>query len=69
MDRYYNRHGDVESETTFEVPCKYELPDPPGSWALRGDRVTSLGTNVYDYKNVLNPCIISCHFLHEALPQ
>ena len=46
--RYYNGQGEVKYETKFEVPFKYELPEPPGSWALHGDRVITLGTNMYD---------------------
>lgn len=45
--RYYNGQGDVRYETKFEVPCKHELPEPPGSWALHGDRVITLGTNMF----------------------
>lgn len=45
--RYFNGQGDVKYETKFDVPFKYDLPEPPGSWALYGDRVITLGTNVY----------------------
>lgn len=45
--RYYDGHGEVKSETKFDVPFKYELPEPPGSWALHGDRVISLGSNMF----------------------
>ncbi len=45
--RYYNERGNIKCETRFDLSIKYGLPHPPGSWALRGDRVISFGTNMY----------------------
>jgi len=45
--RYYDEKGGLKNETVYDVPFKYETSQPPGSWALRGDRVTTLGTNLY----------------------
>ena len=54
--RYYDEKGDIKDETKFDMPFKYELPEPPGSWALHGDRVIALGTNMCVY-NVQVACI------------
>lgn len=45
--RYYDERGDIKSESSFDVLFKYDLPEPPGSWALRGDRVVTHGLNMY----------------------
>lgn len=45
--RYYDGKGEVKNEAKFEVPFEYTLPEPPGSWALHGDRVITLGCNMF----------------------
>ena len=47
MFRLYNASGDQVKTTQFNPGGKYTPPTKEGSFEMRGNRVTKLGTNMY----------------------
>ncbi|XP_028415407.1 protein OSCP1-like [Dendronephthya gigantea] len=45
--RYYDENGKVYKTNEFSSNCKHHLSDKQGSFELFGDRVITLGTNMY----------------------
>ena len=45
--RYYDENGKVFKTSEFDSGCKHHLSDKQGSFELFGDRVITLGTNMY----------------------
>ena len=45
--RYYDENGKVFKTNEFDSGCKHHLSDKQGSFELFGDRVITLGTNMY----------------------
>lgn len=46
--RYFDENGKVCRTNGFDSGCKHHLSDKQGSFELFGDRVVTLGTNMYE---------------------